>query len=449
MYKLFFACLFTLSILADSPVSVRGPGWIAWLSEALSKSKHSVSEDKYTQLQQYANDHEKFKAAVEQNFPVEAQILRGKNTPSAESKGKQYDEYNRTLMAMRIFFMLRNNDYQILTTPQTNPSSKLTPEQCNALSDLTKQLNHQEAQAVIYDLLSNDFGKFDNIKAAVNNTRVIQLEEHDLIGTEYLQKFGNTLPGFQGLSSHPRNLILKTRQANFNLGQLLQLECPQKEVEGYKTFNAREKLVFLIEALCDIAGAQGHVNNTGSTILAKPFATSFFFAKDALLTDDPYNKFLRKKAQIFGFVDESSEITQKATTLTRLAAMTRRSDQTSAAEIKNAFEQLEEKTQNILITELSKTGVSDRAIKLEYSPALLMNALGGKSAEALASSMRLLAKLFVLTSEKDLQKEGVLTVHINAIASSPEIKENTKQAAEKEIEIEVVNENEMKAKFKK
>ena len=163
-----------------------------------------------------------------------------------------------------------------------------------------------------------------------------------------------------------------------------------------------------------------------------------------------YQNLLRLQAQRFGLIaDLKQKLTQEQVAYTRLASMLRCNDNAATAGVIEQLNKLESNTRELLIKELNKSGAkSDAAIKIEYAPAMHLNATNQKkNMSALVESLKAHTAIFSQTRKVMTDsKAPVITVHANSIADY--IKKNGPATiAQKKIIIEKVNDSECVAKF--
>lgn len=353
----------------------------------------------------------------------------------------------RTLVAIKCLLWVKNNNHLQFTSGQKNENTRLTPELFAWMRELAQEAipTTADENAQIYALLINDLGKV----LAKNG------EDHDaalakvftLSSTERAQ----ILPTFEKLTPYEQAEAKRLLTSGVNIAQMGQLESVACEAQELKKLSLKDRVKLLTHIMFDVAGAMGHNGTTYSITFANPAAKTYKNIYESLTARDIYAEFMKKQALRFELITKDTQaLSPELIAQTRLATMVRSDNKTMAYDnaIKH-FNALPEDVRAALIKELQETGYTSKALKLEYGPALLNNAVlnkadglvGVKDALVLVADIYAAARKYVANEEA-----GVVTVHVSKISQAVK----GMQASDlngKKIEIVKLNDHELEARF--
>ncbi len=342
-------------------------------------------------------------------------------------------EFNRTAVAMLSLEQVVNNRYGDFTACQKE-SERLTPESFGKIREHTLHtLGSPEALDAMDAYLSfNDLGKVSGVREEIEE-KYGKHDDHDAVLATILKKHPDRVPSFQRLSPNYQDMILKSLDANFNLGQFVQAECPPASLEGVLHIKPETRSFLVIESRCDISGAIGQFVQNGSAIMTEPYFQAFQAAKESLEEAKPgdkpeqvYKNCLGKRAKLLGMPFENDQDYAAV----RLACKLRATP-ADAGLVTAALEFLPEEPKNVLTKEALKKGTDDgKALLLTYEPAFLNNARKAvepllkeqgeenPSVKAMAYALRDLAKIYqeVRSTVPNSSENGVYTFDISARA---------------------------------
>ena len=352
-------------------------------------------------------------------------------------------EFDRTAVGILALKWLLQGDYAKFTSPQ--PSPRLSEKSFHALKKYTQNIvkNNNILDALIGFLVINDLGKVRAVIDTITQKTGIETADHDELLLIALQKYPAVSPTFQRLAPHFQTAMIQGLAASFNLAQFMQGESLPANLAGVAKINKQALDLFNLHALFDIAGAAGHtLNCISGTIINETTYRSFMEAFNALkqiknksLTH-VYNAYVRAKAKTWDFAIN----TPKQYALARLALMMRIPDRTHLDQLQKSFDALPSQTQQVFITQLTRTGIDDTAILLYYSPALLVNAQRTAGQAGVTSALHVMANIFNAAQKAPAypRHPGVYVVNIRTIAQQATDKDALSQMPDKKITITAV-----------
>lgn len=392
-------------------------------------------------------DNRVFLKALEENLP-ELRYLRDvmHGTPEGSAKahakspsmllvGKQFIEYDRTMVSLLILKWVLTGDYDALVNNQ-KPELRMTQEQFKNLQNYTKKiLNIHDINALSQDSIDrlaaliifiaiNDLGKNVMIAKTIERELGQKSMDHDMVLYYFLQKYPDRVPAYQKLPNAWKQTILNGLKADFNFPQFVQAESIAANLNKLEQLSAQELAFLNAHALFDLAGAAGHVNPEGSLVLTRPTYEGIELAIDALNAHvgnplEMYNSYLNNRARALGFAITN----EKDKAFVRLAFMLRAQNKAEIENLKALFEQLDPQVQTSLITELNKTGfgTAQPAIVQYYAPAFLVNARQNHKDAGAKKALELMNIVFQKTLQQVKQKGirlPVVTVEIKDLAEA-------------------------------
>lgn len=288
----------------------------------------------------------------------------------------QLKEFDRTILSVLLYFYIKDNRYDKFVEQQSG-NNKLSREMFDEMRNfvLSNFNTTEKENLLLYYIVINDLGKSQRMIDILKN-KGIETVDHDLV-LNYLLQY-NMLPSLNNFSEESRQNLINVLNNGINFGQFIQGECVDYSFNKLQNLLLFEKILMSTEAMLDIGGVLGHINNqNGSAVLNQSTADNFMTASKILstLTDSTkvFNEFLIQKADKMQISTDNPDIRK---TITRLCLMMRLSNQNDIKivkdEILNNLEQY--KTLNY---EFNQSGYNNQpAILLYYSPALLNNAYG-------------------------------------------------------------------------
>ena len=282
------------------------------------------------------------------------------------------NEFDRTILSVLLYYYIKDNRYDKFIKNQKG-NNILTKESFDKLRDflLSNFDTKEKEDLLIYYIVINDIGKSEKMSNLLKE-KGIETVDHDLI-LYYLLEF-NMLPSLNKFSEERKNNLRNVLNNGVNFGQFIQGECVDYSFKNLNNLTNFEKILMGAEAMLDIGGVLGHIDNkNGSVVLNESTTDNFITAlnvvsntKDSRLI---FNNYLLEKASSFN-LNISNEKIKK--TITRLCLMMRLNSKEDINIVRNEIENNIEEHE-VLINEFNKTGYEDNAILLYYSPALLNN----------------------------------------------------------------------------
>ena len=281
-------------------------------------------------------------------------------------------EFDRTILSVLLYYYIKDNRYDKFIKNQKG-NNTLTKESFDKLRNfiLSNFDTKDKEDLLIYYIVINDIGKSEKMSNLLKE-KGIETIDHDLI-LYYLIKF-NMLPSLDKFSDERKNNLRNILNNGVNFGQFIQGECVDYSFKDLNNLNNFEKILMGAEAMLDIGGVLGHVDNkNGSVVLNESTTDNFITALNVVSnTNDSrfiFNNYLMEKANSFN-LNISNEKIKK--TITRICLMMRLSNEKDINIVKKELEKNIEQYE-IIINEFNKTGYEENAILLYYSPALLNN----------------------------------------------------------------------------
>ena len=279
--------------------------------------------------------------------------------------------------------ILRGDDaaYEQLTAPQ-NEETKLQRSDFAELHEWFTNLlpTERDVNVMRYIMLVHDLGK--NIDIVSRVLKEDEVADHDEVLCQLLNGKDEALrnellPTFAALDEKSQELVRHVLSQQLNLGQFMQAEAPAGVLDDFSVNDSQVIGLYVAHALLDIAGVVGHVNVEGSLSLTSPLYKQAKLALAALSAQgsasERYAQYLAARAARLG-VDIDAEQLQrdkKMYALVRLACLLRIDTPAEFAKLQEAYAAQILQVQAILESELTRTGVTERATLPYYAPALL------------------------------------------------------------------------------
>lgn len=291
-----------------------------------------------------------------------------------DAESDQLKEFDRTILSVLLYFYIKDNRYAKFVEQQSG-DNRLTKETFNELREfiLSNFDTPEKENLLLYYVVINDLGKSQRMIDAIKN-QGIETVDHDLI-LNYLLQY-NMLPSLNSFSEESRKSLINVLNNGINMGQFIQGECVDYSFNKLQNLTTFEKVLMSAEAMLDIGGVLGHINNqNGSAVLNQSTADNFITASKILSSCEDctriFDGFLVDKANKIGLQTQDNNI-KKA--ITRLCLMMRLSNPNDIKTVENEILENIEQYQT-LIRELNQSGYNNQpAILLYYSPAMLNNA---------------------------------------------------------------------------
>lgn len=332
-------------------------------------------------------------------------------------------EFDRTILSVLLYHYIKDDRYEKFTELQKGPN-KLTKESFNEIRRF--MLNNfdtkEKEDLLLYYMVINDLGKSVSVINKLKSFGIESIDHDELL--MYLVKY-NMLPSLEVFSDEYKTNLINVLNNGINVGQYIQGECVDYSHNKVLNLNDFEKSLMMAEAMLDIAGVLGHVNNlNGSAILNQSTTDNILLANNILSTCKDKTKvfgdFLAIKADKLG-VTNNNPFVRKA--IVRICLMMRLFDN---KDVKTVEDEIVNNLDNYqsLIYELNQTGYDNAAILPYYSPALLSNASKyyskqGKSnpiKEALVTCLPFLQNVMDNVREKTTTTDGIVTVMLRDAA---------------------------------
>jgi hypothetical protein len=337
---------------------------------------------RYPELRLYASER------VSKSEEGEARVRP--NAFSVRVFGAYYPEFDRTLMVLKCFFLIQSGSqraYEVFVEPQTN--NKLTREHFDLLHARLEYVLLAEGRdadsvcaAFLVALVLGDIGKIDGVHEWMKRYGINDLDHDVFYGSIMKHPYAReALPSFRRLSFEAQDLLVATANLG-HWGHITHLEGGVALFEPLKhSFILENDLTaFIFQTLvhtCDVAGAGGHSNVSGSIIYnEKTFQTleTVYAACMLLGHESPrfaYDYYLSVRAESVGLTVTGSE----REVLGRVAAMLRLNDTYEGCVLEEASQEWTPEDRALILKNLSIEGASRFLETPTYIPALLVNGL--------------------------------------------------------------------------
>ncbi len=291
-----------------------------------------------------------------------------------DAESNQLKEFDRTILSVLLYFYIKDNRYDKFVEQQSG-LNKLSKETFNEIRKfiLSSFDTPEKENLLLYYIVINDLGKSQKMIDVIKS-QGIETVDHDLI-LKYLLQY-NMLSSLDKFSEESRNNLINVLNNGINMGQFIQGECVDYSFDKLQNLTTFEKILMSAEAMLDIGGVLGHINNqNGSVVLNQPTVDNFITALKILSSCENctriFDKFLVDKANKMGVQTQDSSIRK---TITRLCLMMRLNNPNDIEIVeKEILENIEQ--YKTLIYEFNQSGYNNQpAILLYYSPAMLNNA---------------------------------------------------------------------------
>ena len=288
----------------------------------------------------------------------------------------QLKEFDRTILSVLLYHYIKDNRYEKFVELQSG-DNKLTRETFDEIRKFmaTNFNTAEKERLLLYYMVINDIGKSQQVIDSLKQ-KGIETVDHDAL-LYYLFQFG-MLPTLNTFSTERKDNLEHVLNNGINVGQYIQGECVDYSFNKVLNLSQFEKSLMMAEAMLDIGGVLGHVNNqNGSMVLNQSTANNILTAQDILSKSKDvtkvFDEFLSRKADIMEIENKNPELRKTITRICLMMRLYRKNDiRTVEEEIANNADKY-----NILIHELNQSGYNDQpAILMYYSPALLNNANG-------------------------------------------------------------------------
>lgn len=361
----------------------------------------------------------------------DGQALANGTFPSEYYFGKKHVEFDRTINGILALKWIIDNNRASFVQNQPGPVQlsqerfdRLRAYVMNVFAQVSAATGLSEAEvldAMYTNIVINDLGKVksfvEKVKAQFGVTNV----DHDKLLTEALEKDASVSPSFEKLPLSMQAVIIAGLKGEFNLGQFAQAENVPANLNKIKEMSAHALGYFLVHAVFDVAGAQGHMDPNGAKLMMNPVYDGYELSIRCLeqilegkSVEEVYDYFLAERTKGLGLDIKTSE----GRALARLVTMSRAYKAADAKKVIDAFNALPVQARQILITELNISGNGERpATLIYYAPALLQNAL---TANAYETGLFTLARLYqeARINIKDRKGPGVYTVFALDVANA-------------------------------
>lgn len=372
----------------------------------------------------------------------ENSVLNPKQSYSFRLFGKNFPEFDRTVMSLNCLHFFLDGKYEdylelVYMQPQDerlkwNSFLDIQRTVHAVLENLSPRDRKELRKVMEVALIIGDVAK-TRIAQDLGKKHGVQVAEFDKFCMTVIKHCSHVFPSFEALSKHGKDLLLRILPLR-SFGYIAHLEGGAELFSQLKTSNILfddpdffELAIFLHQ--CDVGGALGHVDSHSAIAYSESTHQIIQAVREAcymLKTEDEqvaYDHYLSTRAEWLGF-DIASPLNR---VLTRIGAMLRLTKFEEGKMLKDSFLKLAPDDLT-LIVEAFNLHKSDHSMKTPmYIPAVLANLLnnqelGAKKQERLAKSIHVglpfIAKVIRMQKEQ-VKRKGMLdpvTLNFAAIA---------------------------------
>ena len=366
----------------------------------------------------------------------------------------QLKEFDRTILSVLLYYYIKDNRYEKFVELQSG-DNKLTRETFDEIRKFmgTNFNTAEKERLLLYYMVINDLGKSQQVIDSLKQKGIETIDHDELL--YYLFQF-EMLPTLNTFSNESKKSLEHVLDNGINVGQFIQGECVDYSFNKVLNLSQFEKSLMMAEALLDIGGVLGHINNqNGSMVLNQSTADNILIAQDILTESKDatriFDEFLTRKADTMKIENTNPELRKTITRICLMMRLYRKED------IKTVEEEIASNADkyNTLINEFNQSGYNNQpAILLYYSPALLSNANeyfkknnSKKSiSDALKCCLPFIQKIMIDTrTNTNNQQNGVITVMLRDAA----ITASQNPSELESLEINVLENDEVLVKRKK
>jgi hypothetical protein len=217
-------------------------------------------------------------------------------------------------------------------------------------------------------------GKSEELLSFLKREAGIVGYNHNLILPIALQRYPELFPSYARLPEAKQAVIRNIISSDFNMGQLIQGENTTVSLEPLKHLSSEELRLVLATNIFKVAGARGHSNILGTSVMTdnvfRAFDSAFVELSNLATGVSPHNvyeNFLRRRGAELGIKGADRE----ELTAIKLGMLFRSYNPEEGAEILRAVQNLPESHRNNLVNNMMNDGY-DRLFSLPYySPKLM------------------------------------------------------------------------------
>lgn len=341
-----------------------------------------------------------------------------------DANPNQLKEFDRTILSILLYFYIKDDRYDKFVEQQSG-DNKLSRETFDQIRNFIKEnFNTPEKEnLLLYYMVINDLGKSQSVIDTFKE-KGIDTIDHDLL-LNYLLQY-RMLPSLNNFNEESKENLINVLNNGINMGQYIQGECVDYSFNKVLNLSSFEIALMVTEAMLDIGGALGHINNqNGSLTLNQSTADNILMAERILSSCKDstkiFDEFLVQKAEQMQINSSNIEV-KKA--ITRICLMMRLSNRTDIQIVEDEI------TNNLasyqtLIYELNQSGYNNQsAILLYYSPALLSNAKGyfkknnseNPIRDALKTCLPFMQNIMLEARSNAKQENGIVTIMLRDAA---------------------------------
>jgi len=280
------------------------------------------------------------------------------------------------------------------TLPGEQPKTgELTEAQYRHFSEETQEIIGDQTTflSMQVTMLYHDLGKSSIFKQRAIEAGVdVAGKDHDAIMREVMERpelHARLLPTLERLKQVSReayDMTVEVLSVDANYGQLLQGEAPAQMVAQLEGLSPKVLKLWNLHAKLDIAGVMGQKQHAGTTVIDAEVYQDMQDLEWALTTDSlsnpisRYNAYLRRRGARLGLDFDTLPPAEwdKGYTLVRLATMQRMHEPENFDRLAADFEAEPAVVQSILVNQLNRNGLTDKAILHGYSPSTLRALVG-------------------------------------------------------------------------
>jgi dephospho-CoA kinase len=349
---------------------------------------------------------------------------------SVEIMGKESPEFDRSVEMSLLIKLLLQSRYEDFIKPQKPEvgDAVLSMRSFQELKAMVEAVapSPDDLNTMLTYLNMMRIGKSDALISFLQKEAGITGYNHNQVLPIALNRFPELFPSYARLPADKQDIIRNIISSDFNMGQLIQGENTVVSLEPLRNLGKEELNLLLVTNIIKVAGARGHANIVGSSVITEnvfgAFSDAFVELSKLSSGAEPrsvYERILQRKGRQLGIVGN----TQTQLAAIKLNMMFRNYSPKEAVTILAGVEALPEDLRSAIVSNLLNEGYHNMFALPYYGPKLMEKSIAyfakkGMSAEVarergIRSGLPLIAKIF--ESVETVPGTGLHKVHAETL----------------------------------
>ncbi|MDP3372164.1 MAG: hypothetical protein Q8S21_04660 [Candidatus Paracaedibacteraceae bacterium] len=373
-YKsIFFHAAISFFLLFPAPANATFT--VPALSELGEKSWVENKIKEYPELEWLLSD------AVQHTQEGKSEQYKYEHSWSKKLKGKHYPEFERTILSIVSLHLIVNGSdqaYKRFTSlqPQKDKLSLVSFKRLHEFANSIIENDLHFLQTLEVNLILGDMGKTQTARLKAKKYGIIE-SDHDIFLDACLKKCPGIFPTFLSISDKAKK-ILKKVNGLVHFGHVTHVEGGPEILTKLKQSGTLDKDLKefdfeILTHICDVSGARGHEDNSGSKVLTENTFKSIESVKEAIhflkehSEKEAMEHYIHARANLLG-LDKNKQIY----ILARIGSMLRLFSKEEGKALKDAYASLSFDQKMLLQEELDPLTYRTERTPT-YVPALLVN----------------------------------------------------------------------------